>query len=165
MRARRAAVARPAPGMRSATLLAAAALAASLGACGGTGYVRVRGVAPLNVDGSNQSTPVDIRVYQLRDDARFLLARVEDLWTKDKEVLAGDFIAQKKVTVFPGRAEEAPRDVDFGELPPDCRFIGILALFSMPDDRGPRHLVIPAEEAIGRVLRLTGSHVRLEDER
>ena len=40
-------------------LLAAAALAASLAACGGAGYVRVRGVAPLNVDGSNQSTPVD----------------------------------------------------------------------------------------------------------
>ena len=69
--------------MRSATLLAAAALAASLAACGGSDYVRVRGVSPLNVDGSNASTPVDIRVYQLKDDGRFTRARVEDLWTKD----------------------------------------------------------------------------------
>lgn len=149
--------------MRHAPILAAAVLAASLSACGGPSFVRVRGVSPLNVNDSNESTPVDIRVYQLKDDGRFTRARVEELWTKDKEVLADDLIAQKKITVFPGRAEEAPKDVEIGELKADCRFIGILALFSKADDKGPRHLVIPAKDAKGRVLRFVGSHVSLED--
>ena len=149
--------------MRSTTLLAAAALAAFLAACGGPGYVRVRGVASLNVDDSNASTPVDIRVYQLKDDGRFTRARVEDLWTKDKEVLAGDLITQKKITVFPGRPDESPQVVEIGEIPPDCRFVGILALFSKADDKGPRHLVLPAKDATGRVLRFTGFHIQLED--
>ena len=149
--------------MRHAPILAAAVLAASLSACGGPSFVRVRGVSPLNVNDSNESTPVDIRVYQLKDDGRFTRARVEELWTKDKEVLADDLLGQKKITVFPGRAEEAPKDVEIGELPADCRFIGILALFSKADDKGPRHLVIPAKDAKGRVLRFNGSHVGLED--
>ena len=96
--------------MRHAGILAA--LAAALSACGGPGYLRVRGVAPLNVNDSNESTPVDVRVYQLRDDGRFLRARVEELWTRDQEVLAEDLITQKKVAVFPGRANDAPSGVE-----------------------------------------------------
>lgn len=148
--------------MRHASILAAAALAASLAACGGPAYVRVRGVLPLNVNDSSESTPVDVRLYQLKDDGNFMRAKVEELWTRDKEVLAGDLIAQKKVTVFPGPEESAPKDIEIGELPADCRFVGVLALFSKPDDKGPRHLVIPAKEAKGCLLRFTGSHVSLE---
>jgi type VI secretion system VasD/TssJ family lipoprotein len=149
--------------MRTAPLLAAACAAALLAACGGPSYVRVRGVSPLNVNDSNESTPVDVRLYQLKDDGRFTRARVEELWTKDKEVLAEDLITQKKITVFPGREDEAPKDIEIGELPADCRFIGVLALFSKADDKGPRHLVIPAKEAKGRVLRFNGSNVKLEN--
>jgi type VI secretion system protein VasD len=149
--------------MRPVLILATAGLAASLAACGGPAYVRVRGVSPLNLNDSNESTPVDVRLYQLKDDGRFTRARVEELWTRDKEVLADDLIAQKKVTVFPGREDEAPKEVEIGELPGECRFVGVLALFSKADDKGPRHLVIPAKEAKGRVLRFMGSHVNLEN--
>lgn len=148
---------------RLAALLLAAAGAASLAACGGPAYLRLRGVSPLNVNDASESTPVDIRLYQLKDDARFLRARVEELWTKDKEILADDLLGQKKVTVFPGREEEAPKDVEIGELHAECRFVGVLALYSKADDKGPRHLVIPAKEAKGRILRFLGSHVKLEN--
>jgi type VI secretion system VasD/TssJ family lipoprotein len=67
--------------MRTAPLLAAACAAALLAACGGPSYVRVRGVSPLNVNDSNESTPVDVRLYQLKDDGRFTRARVEELFS------------------------------------------------------------------------------------
>ena len=147
--------------MKHAWFLAACAV--GLSGCGSSSYVRLRSVSPLNVNDANESAPVDVRVYQLKDDGRFTRARVEDLWTKDSAVLGDDLLAQTKVTVFPGPARTGSLDVEMGPLPPECRFIGVLALFSKPDDKGPRHLAIPAQGARGRVILLSGSHLELQD--
>lgn len=138
-------------------------LAAALAGCGGSGFVRVRGVAPLNVDASGASTPVDVRLYLLKDDGRFARARAEELWTRDAEVLGGDLLGQRKITVYAGLEGDAAKVVDIGPLAEGCRFLGVLALYATPDEKGPRHLVIPAERVRGRVLRFSGSHVRLDD--
>ena len=149
--------------MRPMLLAVAVAAACSLVACSSVTRLRVRGVTPLNVNEANESVPVDVRLYQLKDDARFRNAKAEDLWVKPKEVLADDIVSEKKITVFPGRAEDAPRDVEIGQLPPEVRFVGVLALYSKTDDKGPRHLVLPRDEANNRILRFSGYHVVKED--
>lgn len=133
-----------------------------LAACGGPVGLYVRGVKPLNENDRKESTPVDIRIYQLKDEARFTNATVEDLWTKAREVLGEDYIALKQVTVFPGSAEDKEVRHELGELPESVRFIGTLALFPKDDGKGPRKLALPRKEANGRVLRFTGSHIELE---
>lgn len=149
--------------MRPVLLAVALAATFALAACNSVSRLRVRGVAPLNLNEANESVPVDVRIYQLKDDARFARAKAEDLWVKPKEVLADDIVSEKKITVFPGRPEDAPQDVEIGKLPPEVRFVGILALYSKTDEKGPRHLVLPRGEADNRVLRFSGYHVARED--
>lgn len=149
--------------MRPFLLAAAVAATLVLVACSSATRLRVRGVTPLNINDASESVPVDVRIYQLKDDARFRNAKAEEIWVKPKETLADDIVSETKITVFPGRSEDAPRDVELGQLPPEVRFVGILALYSKTDDKGPRHLVLPRAEAHNRVLRFSGYHVTKED--
>jgi type VI secretion system VasD/TssJ family lipoprotein len=135
---------------------------AVLAACGGPAGLYVRGVKPMNENDRQESTPVDIRIFQLRDEARFTNATVDDLWTKAREVLGEDYHALKQVTVFPGAPDTPEVRIELGELPESVRFIGVLALFPKDDGKGPRKLAVARKEAGSRVLRLTGSHLELE---
>ena len=136
-----------------------AALAPSCG--GGPQSLYVRGVKPMNENDRKESNSVDIRVYQLRDAARFNQATIEKLWTDDKGALGDDLVAMKGATVFAGSADDKERTVELGELPESVRFVGILALYPKEDDKGPRKLVVPKAE-LGSVLRFTGYHVQVE---
>ena len=128
------------------TLLAVALL--FLVACGGSMSVRVRGVTPMNVNEKGESTPVDVRIYQLKDDQRFKEARWEELWEKPDEILGDTKLDEKTDTVFPGKAGEDAKVIQLGELKSDCRFIGIMALYQLQGEaEGPRHVVVPADEA------------------
>jgi type VI secretion system VasD/TssJ family lipoprotein len=102
---------------------------------------------------------VDVRFYQLKDDARFKEAPVEKLWTDDKAALGEDLVSVKTVIVFPGAAEDKALPVELGELPQAVRFVGVLALFSKEDKKGPRKLVLTQNEARGFTLILTEYHI------
>jgi type VI secretion system VasD/TssJ family lipoprotein len=142
-------------------LILAAGLAFVAPSCGGASALSFRGVKPLNENDRKESNSVTVRIYQLKDDARFNQATVDKLWTDHKGALADDLVAMKEEKVFPGAADDAPRTVELGELPDSVRFIGILALYPKEDDKGPRKLAVPKAEA-GRVLRLTGYHIEKE---
>jgi type VI secretion system VasD/TssJ family lipoprotein len=133
-----------------------------LAACGGPLGIYTRGVKPMNENERQESTPVDLRIYQLRDDARFANASVDDLWIKARDVLGEDYVALKQITVFPGVSVDPEQRVELGDLPESVRFIGVLALFPKDDGKGPRKLVLPRKEAASRVIRLTGFHLELE---
>ena len=138
-----------------AALSAALAL---LSACGGTTTVYLRGLKPMNENERKESTAVDLRIYQLKDDSRFNQATVDKLWTDDKGALADDLISVKTITVQPGVVDDKQVEIPLGELPDSVRFIGFFALFSKEDDKGPRKLVVARKEA-GNALRLTGFHI------
>src|SRR4030095_3896252 len=104
---------------------------------------------------------VAIRIYYLKDDARFNQATVDKLWTDAKGALADDLTGQKEATVFPGSADDPYKTVERGERPESVRFIGILALSPKEDDKGPRKLLLPKAES-GRVLRFTGYRIEKE---
>jgi len=144
--------------MKKKVILSAAL--ALLAACGGPVKLQVRGIKPLNENDRKESTPVDVRLYQLKDNARFDRATIVDLWTKDKETLAEDLVAVKTVTVFPGEAQDRPAEIDLGVLDQSVRFIGILALYSREEEGNPRKVVVPADEAGRSVWEFTGFRIR-----
>lgn len=142
------------------TIVLAGALAL-LSACGGPTWVYLRGLKPMNENERKESTAVDLRIYQLKDDSRFNQATVDKLWTDDKGALADDIVAMKQITVQPGVADDKLVEINLGELPDSVRFIGFFALFPKEDDKGPRKLVIAKKEA-GSVLKLTGFHLQID---
>jgi type VI secretion system VasD/TssJ family lipoprotein len=145
--------------MRKLWVLAAAL--ATLAACGGPSALFFRGVKPLNENDRRESNSVKVRIYQLKDEARFNQATVDKLWTDHQGALAEDLVAMKEENVFPGGADDPYKKVELGDLPESVRFIGILALYPKEDDRGPRKLALPKAEA-GTILRFTGYHIEKE---
>jgi type VI secretion system VasD/TssJ family lipoprotein len=140
-----------------------AAVVAALAACGGPSKVYLQGVKPLNENDRKESTPVDVRLYQLKDDSKFNQATIEKLWTDDKTVLGDDLVAVKVVTVFPGSAEEREKEVELGELPASVRFVGVFALYPKEDGKGPRKVTLAADRAGKSVLVFSGYHIAQKD--
>jgi type VI secretion system VasD/TssJ family lipoprotein len=132
-----------------------------LSACGGPTWVYLRGLKPMNENERKESTAVDLRIYQLKDDSRFTQATDEKLWSDDKAVLGDDLLSVKTVTIQPGVADDKPVEINLGELPDNVRFIGFFALFPKEETAGSRKLVLPKADA-GKVLRLTGYHLQVE---
>jgi len=141
--------------------VALCAVLALLSACGGPSWVYLRSVKPMNENERKESTTVDVRIYQLKDDSRFNQATIDKLWTDDKGALADDLLAVKQITIYPGSADDKLNEINLGELPDSVRFVGVLALFPKEDDKGPRKMALPKKEA-GTVLRLTGYHIQAE---
>src|SRR3954463_10442884 len=88
-----------------------AGLAIALSGCGVL-TAHVRGLAPLNPNDYGESTPVDVRFYQLRRAERFRAASVEQLWTAADAALTTDRVCDPVVaTVFPGAPGDEPTAV------------------------------------------------------
>jgi type VI secretion system VasD/TssJ family lipoprotein len=122
--------------------------------------IRLRGVAPLNRNAEGESTPVDIRIYSLRDDDAFSRAGFAALWTTPGAALGGELQGQPRtVTVLPGEAGELPQTVMIDASP----WVGVQALVRREDSL-PRTLLIPAERLPGAVIEVTGYGLRLAGE-
>ena len=88
---------------------------------------------------------MDVRIYQLKDDAAFKRALFEKRWTEDEKVLGQDRLAPPKVvSVLPGNPTDQLTKVALGELATGTRCIGVLALNAKTD---ARTLVLAVEEA------------------
>ncbi len=140
--------------------VAPAVALALLGACAAPLRLQVLGIKPLNENDRKESTPVDVRIYLLKDNARFERATIEGLWTKDKETLAEDLVSVKTVTVFPGAEGDKPQEVDLGIPDVSVRFVGVLGLYSREEAGQPRKVVVPVREADAAVWEFTGYRVR-----
>lgn len=136
---------------------------ALLAGCGGPTTIYVRGIEPLNVNDKNESTSVDIRIFQLKDDAAFMNKPFDQLWENKGEVLGGDRLGEpKQVTVYGGPATAEPMPIELGELNKDCRFIGVMALYPKSDGKGSQRVVVAAGNAGGAVFELTGYRIELK---
>ncbi len=147
---------------RSVTCLSACAMFAILAGCSQTATMHVRGLVPLNLNDTGESTPVDVRIYQLKDAAAFKRATFEKLWTEDEKVLGQDRLAPPKVvSVLPGNPTDQPTKVALGELATGTRFIGVMALYAKTDARDARTLVLAVEEAEKPVIEFSGYGIAL----
>ncbi len=80
-----------------------------------------------NATPEGNGRPVQVRVYQLQNDTKLRGATFEEIWQKDKEILATDLKSAAEYTVFPGKSQEISV-----ERKPDASFLGIVALFREP---------------------------------
>jgi len=80
------------------------------------------------VDG--ETRPVQMRIYQLKDDVRLQAAAFDQIWKEDKTALADDIIKKDEVFVYPN----SRTDVKF-ERDPAAAYIVGAALFRNPKGR------------------------------
>lgn len=81
----------------------------------------------VNPDEFGQPLPTVVRVFQLKRAARAEEADFVELWERPEEALAEDLILKQQVTVFPGRQERIPMELD-----PKARFLVGMAVFREP---------------------------------
>lgn len=93
-------------------------------------HVTIAGSAQVNAGADGRGLPVQVRLYQLKSEARLINAFFEEIWKDDAKTLEADLLGMREVTVFPGRAEE----LDLEQLP-DARLLAAVALFREPRGR------------------------------
>jgi type VI secretion system VasD/TssJ family lipoprotein len=126
--------------------------------------VSVRALSPVNLNADGESLPVKVRIYALRDDARFRAAPFADLWTRDRDVLGDDRLQDPKVVIVPPAAlTMAPQLVELSELPKEARFLGIVALIQHADQPDRRRVVIARQDIGAQIIELVDSSIVLHD--
>jgi type VI secretion system protein VasD len=86
--------------------------------------------ARSNALASGEGRPVQVRIYQLKSDARLRSASFEDVWQSDTKALEGEVVSSEQHTVFPGQKQTvtvAPK--------PDAAYLGVVALFREPQGK------------------------------
>jgi type VI secretion system VasD/TssJ family lipoprotein len=120
---------------------------------------------PVNTVGGTEgeSRVVEIRIYQLKDDAKFKAATVDALWTNAEETLGEELIEVKLgESIFPeDKAVAVGKEITLDPLNSATKFIGILALFS-ETDTGERKVAVTLDEADDVLFQLTGYHISVK---
>jgi type VI secretion system VasD/TssJ family lipoprotein len=83
-----------------------------------------------NALSAGEGRPVQIRIYQLKGDARLRTASFEDIWQNDAKTLEGEFVSVEQQTVFPGETKEVvvtPK--------PEAHYLALVALFREPQGK------------------------------
>lgn len=89
--------------------------------------VTIAGGEQVNAGPDGRGLPVQVRLYQLKSEARLQNAFFEEVWKDDAKTLEDDLLGMREVTVFPGKTEE----LDL-EQAPDARVLTAVALFRDP---------------------------------
>lgn len=87
--------------------------------------IAASGQSNAGVDG--RGFPVQVRLYQLKSEAKLLNAFFEEVWKEDAKTLAEDLVSMREVTVFPGQSQALDLDQS-----PDSRVLSAVALFREP---------------------------------
>lgn len=90
-------------------------------------HVAIIGSPDLNLSPDGQSRPVQVRLYQLKNDVSFRNATFADIWKDDKKALGEDLAGVQEVSVFPDSRVE----VD-AKRNPEATFLVGAALFREP---------------------------------
>jgi type VI secretion system protein VasD len=84
----------------------------------------------VNAGPDGKGLPVQVRLYQLKSEARLMNAFFEEVWKEDQKTLAEDLLNTREITVFPGKSQKLALD----QLP-DSRVLSAVALFREPRGR------------------------------
>jgi type VI secretion system protein VasD len=83
-----------------------------------------------NALATGEGRPVQLRVYQLKSDARLRTASFEDVWQNETKALEGEVVSSEEHTLFPGEKKAltiAPK--------PEASYLGLVALFREPQGK------------------------------
>lgn len=91
-------------------------------------HLDITGRAELNMDDNSRSSPVVVRIYQLKDADLFNSATYQDLVIQDSETLNDALIESKEIVLKPDTSISI--DVPFDKK---ANVVGIVALYKEPD--------------------------------
>lgn len=127
--------------------------------------LRFKPAPDMNPNDRGEATPLDVRIYQLKDKTAFSEAAFEELWTDATNRLSTSLVAEPKVFNFePAAADQPPQAFDF-KLEPTTKFLGIMGLFSAERKEGleERKVLVSVDEAGTKVIAFTGSAIKIQD--
>lgn len=78
----------------------------------------------VNPDASGRSSPIVVRLFQLRADGAFAAAEFFDLYGKEKEVLGESLVSRDEYVLAPGETRELEISLNA-----QTRFLGVLAAY------------------------------------
>lgn len=81
----------------------------------------------INLTETGEPRPVQLRIYQLKNDVGFRNSSFDQVWKEDKEKLGEDMLDRQEFPVYPNTRKE----VDF-ERNPEAQYIVAAALFRDP---------------------------------
>ena len=90
-------------------------------------HVTITASAQVNAGPDGRGLPVQVRVYELKSEAKLLNAFFEEMWKDDAKTLADDLVSKRELTSFPGQTEQFDLDQS-----PDSRVLAAVALFREP---------------------------------
>jgi type VI secretion system protein VasD len=87
--------------------------------------VRITATADLNPTGDGRPSPLLLRIYQLRETAKFNAAGFFPIYERDDAALGGELAGREELIVQPGQSVS----VDLGEVAEGVRFVGLFAAY------------------------------------
>lgn len=152
---------------RLSLLCIALALAVLTGCTATSIDVRFVAIEPVNELQPGESRPTEVRIFQLRDSAKFDKATVDELWEEDKAraTLAEQLIDLKLAgSIFPGKGDTvAPTIIKVEPISMECRFVGVLAMFNSKGAKDDQQkVIVPVADAGSVTFELTGNHITVK---
>ncbi len=90
----------------------------------------------MNLNQQGQSTPVEVRVLQLRERELFDQLDFESIWKEDSAELGKDLVKSTSLTVFPGKLKIYPM-----KLEKEVAYIALVGIFQKPVGRRWQYVV------------------------
>jgi len=118
--------------------------------------------ANINPDENNVSSPLYIRMYELKSDKQFKSADFIDLYERDKEILGADMLGKQRLKrLVPG--EERGKDFVLNK---NTRYVGLFAEFQKYKNSTFK-VIIPVEPtnviASSSVVHISGNTISAEN--
>ncbi|MBX3460355.1 MAG: type VI secretion system lipoprotein TssJ [Planctomycetes bacterium] len=127
--------------------------------------LKLEAIEPVNkASADGDSRVVEVRVFELKDRAKFEQSSTEDIWDNAEGTLGGDLLSVRNADpVYPQKesAKDSGTTVVIDPINAETKFIGVLALMTESDDKGKRHIAVALGDAESVVFRITGYHVEL----
>jgi len=125
-----------------------------------------RGLPDVNPNDLGEPTPVDVRIYRLKDPVAFRQASFEELWTSDAEALGTSLVGSPKVvTILPNDPNAPPEYIPI-ELE-GATYVGLMALFSAEETAGveERKVLVHVDETDDRLFEFSGHRILIDGSR
>jgi type VI secretion system protein VasD len=105
-------------------------------------HMTVAATADVNPAADGRASPIVLRIYQLKDNAKFNNADFFTLFDTDQQALGGDLLNREEVELTPGEK----RELDF-LVSGEAKYLGVLAAYR--DIRNAQWRVIQAAPKSG----------------
>lgn len=84
----------------------------------------------VNTNAAGDATPLELVVFQLEDDSKFLAADYDSLVTDHEKALGSNYVDHSDYTMMP----EQFKFIETFEIEEDTKYIGILANYNDPEE-------------------------------